>query len=82
MADITLEYSIKLTDAKLLGKQVPRGWLVELISTKKKEFGDSRPIRKETIRTCLKAGKSLDPKHPGAVLPMAESEITIVKLCI
>ena len=82
MANIAFDYSTKLAEAKLDQKRVPKGWLAKHIAAKKKEFGVSCPISESTIRTRVCQGKSLDPKHPGAVSPMAEAESMIVEICI
>ena len=82
MDSITLEYSNKLTTAKLAEKRLPRGWLAELIIRKKKEFSVIRPIKECTIRWRVTNGKNLTPNHRGTLSPMAMAELPLVEICM
>ena len=79
---ITVEFSNKLTAAKLTEKRLPKGWLAALILRKKEEFSVIRPIKESKIRHRVLSGKSLTPKHRGALSPMAMAELPIVAICL
>ena len=79
---ITVEFSNKLTAAKLTEKRLPKGWLAALILRKKEEFSVIRPIKESKIRHRVLSGKSLTPKHRGTLSPMAMAELPLVDICI
>ena len=80
MANIAFDYSTKLAEVKFDQNRVPKGWLAKHTATIKEEFGVSGAISEQTTRTRVYQGWSLDPKHPGTVLPMAEVESIIVEI--
>ncbi len=76
-----MEYRRALVESKSAGKKVAHGFLQELINKETKEFGVSRIISKETIRTHLSCG-TMPSKHQGVQSPLAAAEVALVAICI
>ena len=78
---ITYEFATELAAQKALGRHLPNKFLANLIQQKKQEFGITKEISEQTVRSRVKR-KRFNPKHRGVASPLEEAEEALVGICI
>jgi len=75
-------YATILAMKKLEGKRITKGFLEELIKSKRKEYNVSGKIAPGTIRSCLREGRSHNPQSQGATSLLEAAGEALVQICI
>ena len=78
----TTDYATILAVKKLEGKRITKGFLKELIESKRKEYNISGKRAPGIIRSRLREGRSHNPKSRGATSPLESAEEALVQICI